>query len=848
MSFPAQSPPTVECLGCGKPTDPLRAGHVAILDGRFRYFCGLSCKAAYMSTSPEGLGSLDRTADPPRVSGVERTAAPPRVLRRTEEPPVVLGAPSTLEAPAAAPSSREVSADSGPRARVASEPDGTAARDIDEPDEDDSPETGARPTMRSSPAAAEVAPVRVLPAAVPREAVGEAEPASITYMSEGDEPPASDPAMVETEPVSLPAPLTLRSTSAPASVAPVSRAEPSGGGVLVPLLTIALGVATFVAPLAGFSSLYLRLGLSFLGALAFAVWARTKPRTFAGGESLVSVVAPLGLVAVGAFAVMRGSSHAGVVVSTAGAALAFEVLAHLLVVRAESDVRAFADDLAALLDGDARKRSGGGAPPSVVPAKLLRLGDVVVVREGETLVVDGVVERGTAVVLPWVNATTEATRRAGDAVIAGLRVVSGELEVLATAVGRERLAARPFVGKESSGLFGLLRTWTPRSLPLVCVLVGAAELASNASSIVVVAASLAAGSALSIVGALATLSQSIARAHHDALASGIVFRDPRALEVAGMTDVAVLCSRGTVLMGEPEVIATRSVAPAYPQGRILALASASEASFGTPAAKALAGAAMAEGARQEPLRSVLRHEGLGVTSLLASGEPLVVGSRALLLKERISVAAAEDRVRELEGQGASVMLVAVGGKLVGFVGLQDALRPGARAAIQRLLEARVEPVLVSGETRETCETLARALDIEHVRPEVLPHDRADEVRSLGEGGHVVAVLGRATTDEGALAAADVSIALGSVGQVGDFSVVLASDDVRAAAHSLALARALRERARLGVVAAFAPTVVAVLGLGFGVMPFVLAPVAGFLSAALGLLVVRPLGATEEPRP
>ena len=138
--------------------------------------------------------------------------------------------------------------------------------------------------------------------------------------------------------------------------------------------------------------------------------------------------------------------------------------------------------------------------------------------------------------------------------------------------------------------------------------------------------------------------------------------------------------------------------------------------------------------------------------------------------------------------------------------------------------------------------LARALDIEHVRPEVLPQDRAAEVRALAEGGHVVAVVGRAVADDAALAAADVSIALGSIGLPGDFAVLLATDDVRAAALALSLARSLRERVRRGLVFGLAPTVVAVLGLAFGVIPVPLAPLAGLAAAVLGLLAVRRLSA------
>src|SRR5262249_32406216 len=139
-------------------------------------------------------------------------------------------------------------------------------------------------------------------------------------------------------------------------------------------------------------------------------------------------------------------------------------------------------------------------------------------------------------------------------------------------------------------------------------------------------------------------------------------------------------------------------------GRLLSLAAGAETASTHPFAAAIRRAAKSRGESPENVRNATVHAGLGVTALSASGERLVVGGRALLLQEKVSVAVADARVSELEAQGRSVLLVALAGKLVGLVALQDGLRPGARAAVQRLHDARVEPVLLSGEARDTCET------------------------------------------------------------------------------------------------------------------------------------------------
>jgi P-type E1-E2 ATPase len=215
----------------------------------------------------------------------------------------------------------------------------------------------------------------------------------------------------------------------------------------------------------------------------------------------------------------------------------------------------------------------------------------------------------------------------------------------------------------------------------------------------------------------------------------------------------------------------------------------------------------------------------------STGERLVVGGRTIMLEEKIGVAVTDARASELEAQGRSVLLVALGDRLVGLIALQDGLKPGARAAVQKLLDARIEPVLLSGEARDTCETIGRALDIEHVRPEVLPADRSAEVRALAEGGSVVAVVGSPPADDGALAAADVAVAMGAAGStMGDWGVVVAGDDVRDAALALVIPHTARERARLTLVLGATPGIAALFAIGFGVAPLALAPIGALIGA------------------
>ncbi len=268
-------------------------------------------------------------------------------------------------------------------------------------------------------------------------------------------------------------------------------------------------------------------------------------------------------------------------------------------------------------------------------------------------------------------------------------------------------------------------------------------------------------------------------------------------------------------------------------------AAGAERSEAHPIAAAIVRAARTRGLRPDGVRNPNLDAGLGVTAVSSSGEELCVGSRALMLDRRISIASAETRIAELESLGRTVVLVALGSRLVGLLGLQDGLRPGARAAVQHLLDAQIEPVLMSGDSRETCEAIGRSLDIDHIRPEVLPAGRSAEVRSLIESGLSVAVLGHADVDDAALGAADVAIALAAAGSTpGDYAVTLASDDVRDAALALALAHRARNEARLGLALAAVPALIGATAIAFGLLPPAYAPIASLLGGAMAVAHIK----------
>jgi len=573
--------------------------------------------------------------------------------------------------------------------------------------------------------------------------------------------------------------------------------------------------------------------------LILAAWGALAIRVLMQGRDasdphpLVVLVPAGGAVVAACWAGASHEPRAGSLAVFAALSCAAGVAVEMVVARARARVRAARESIERALD--VRVRIAHGDDRTDRSASEVRPGEQIVVEPGELVGVDATVTAGEARVIPWLGAKLELVRREGDPVLAGARVVSNALKMTTTWSGRDRawvkLLSSPATRIDvASPTARAVRRTVERGAPLAAIILGIASFSANAPPVEVLATMCAGAIAFAAKAACSFVALHFSRAHLEALACGITYKDARAFERAAAANLAVLSARGTVLLGEPEIVAIESVG-AMESERVLALAAGAETATNHTFASALLGAARIRGVRPEHMRNATGYPGLGITAVAPSGERLVVGGRAIMLEEKIGVAMIEARVSELETQGRSVLLVALGDRLLGMISLQDGLRPGARAAVQRLLDAHIEPVLLSGDARETCATIGRALDIEHVRPEVLPVDRGAEVRALAEGGVVVAVIGHPAVDEGALGAADVAVAMGAAGSApGEWAVVVASDDVRDAALALTIPHASRHRARVAIVLGTAPGLLALLAIALGVASFAVAPIAALLAA------------------
>ncbi len=632
-------------------------------------------------------------------------------------------------------------------------------------------------------------------------------------------------------------------SSLPAPAAAVDDQEPPVVGALLLALSAVGGALAIALALAGSSQVALtaRLVLAAVATAALAAESWMGERDPTEISPVALLVAPAGGVGVALIAYVTGSPSASDAVTLSALVTLIVSISALLVRRARRPLDIERQEILQALDGKCQRVVGD----EVVEARSLDLrpGEEIVLEAGDTAPVDATIMAGDAVVLPWRGAVAREERSEGDVIVAGARLIEGRLRAIVSWAGPDRAWVRlsSDLHRRADLHSSLARAGRLVAERISPFLTGAAALAAFASNYDWVEVGiLAVGVHASLVApALASLpAQHVARAILEGLRRGIAFRSAEAFDRAGKVSSLAFCARGTVLLGEPEVADIEGFGE-HRAAEVLALVAGAESGAQHATSTAVLRAARARSLRPDGVRSPNPQPGLGIMAVASTGQSLVVGSRALMLREHVSVAAVESRITELEAMGRNVLLVALGGRLVGLLGLQDGLRPGARAAVQHLLDIGVEPVLLSGDSRETCEALGHALDIDHLRPELAPAERADAIRRLMDGGAVVAVVGRSPADDLALGAGDVSIALATAGSTtAEWNVQLASDDVRDAAYALRLAHDARREARLALLLALTPGALASVAATLGLITPALGPIAAALGGALALIRLR----------
>jgi Cu2+-exporting ATPase len=437
-----------------------------------------------------------------------------------------------------------------------------------------------------------------------------------------------------------------------------------------------------------------------------------------------------------------------------------------------------------------------------VPTAEVIVGDLLLVRSGGKVPVDGVVEDGESEVDESMvtGESLPVPKRAGDEVIGASVNTTGTLRVRATKVGSDTALAQivDLVQRAQASkapgqrLADRAAFW----LVLVALIGGALTLAVWLA----VGETLATAMLFAVTVVVITCPDALGLATPTAIMvgtglgaqRGVLYKSATALETAAHITTVAFDKTGTLTKGEPEVtdVVVDGSAVGLDEDTVLALAAAVERESEHPLAAAVAAYADARRLQTLPAIGFRNVPGHGAVAEV-DGRRVAVGNTKLLAAEGVDLGQLGARREQLAAGGRTAVLVAVDGHAVAVIALADAVRPTSAAAVAALHEAGVRVVMITGDNAATGRRIAGTLGIDEVIAEVLPADKAAKIAELQAGGAKVAFVGDGVNDAPALATADVGVAIGAGTDVAIESadVVLMTSDPVGVPTALTIGRA-----------------------------------------------------------
>ena len=524
----------------------------------------------------------------------------------------------------------------------------------------------------------------------------------------------------------------------------------------------------------------------------------------------------------------------GVYFEAAAVIVSLTLLGQMLELKARSRTSAAIKSLLGLAPKMARRIRAGGEEEDI-PLAHVHVGDMLRIRPGEKVPVDGAVVSGESAVdeSMLTGEPLPVSKRAGDTVVGATLNTSGSLVMRAEKVGGETMLAQivqmvsqaqrsrapmqrladvvagyfvvavvllAFLTLLAWGLFGPEPRWVYGFV--------------NAVAVLIIACPCALG--------LAT-PMSIMAATGRAATQGVLFRDAAAIEGLRKVDTLIVDKTGTLTEGKPAFDSVVA-APGWDGAEVLRLAACLDLGSEHPLAHALVAEARQRGLRLVDPSTFESASGIGVRGMV-EGRSLALGNTALMAADGVAWDALAAPAESLRGNGASVMLLAVGGNLAGLLAVSDPVKPSSAEALAVLAGEGVRVIMATGDGLTTARAVAARLQIDEVHGEVKPQDKLQLVERLQSEGRIVAMAGDGINDAPALARANVGIAMGTGTDVAINSahVALVKGDLRGIARARAISSDAVRNMRQNLAFAFAYN-----ALGIPLAAGVLYPATGML--------------------
>ena len=481
---------------------------------------------------------------------------------------------------------------------------------------------------------------------------------------------------------------------------------------------------------------------------------------------------------------------------------AFVLLGHWFEMRARGGAN---DAIRALLDlAPPQATVIRGGESIEVPTAEVMAGDLLLVRPGDKIATDGVVEEGQSEVDESVvtGESLPVSKAPGSAVIGATINKNGTLRVRATKVGADTALAQivKLVQEAQNSKAPGQRLADRAAFWLVLVALAGGGVTLLAW--LLAGRSLATAMLFAITVVVITCPDALGLATPTAIMvgtglgarRGILFKNAMALETSARIQAVVMDKTGTLTKGEPEV--TDVVADGLPEQEVLRLAAAVERESEHPLAEAVVQYADGLGSSAVRAKGFENVPGHGALAQV-DGRGVAVGNTRLMDREGIDLGALSARREEMASAGRTVVWVAVDGRAVALIGIADAARPTSAAAVAALTESGVEVVMLTGDNQATAQRIATQLGVQTVIAEVLPGDKASKIAGLQQRGKKVAMVGDGVNDAPALAQADLGIAIGAGTDVAieTADVVLMRSDPLDVATAIAISRGTLRKMR-----------------------------------------------------